>query len=139
MIDRPQYWVLDEDDEPRPVDDLTWAVWFEEVGHRRVLLDVVRRVEVSTVFLGLDHAWMGGPPVLWETMIFGGVFEGAQRRYRSKLEALEGHMIAVRLVEAYGRLPRKTKKALRQDWEGGELRPDARRRRDRLLRRIGIF
>ena len=31
---------------------------------------ITRKIEVSTVFLGIDHAFMGGPPQLFETMIF---------------------------------------------------------------------
>lgn len=33
---------------------------------------VVREVTVSTVFLGLDHNWYRGRPILFETMTFGG-------------------------------------------------------------------
>lgn len=32
----------------------------------------VGKAEVSTVFLGLNHNWLRGEPLLWETMIFGG-------------------------------------------------------------------
>ena len=51
-------------------DLIAWAKWFEEVENRRVSLDVVDGAEVSTVFLGLDHGWGAGPPVLYETMAF---------------------------------------------------------------------
>lgn len=39
-----------------------------------------RWVNVSTVFLAIDHAFGDGPPVLYETMIFGGgdLFEDDQ-------------------------------------------------------------
>jgi hypothetical protein len=50
------------------------------------------RVEVSTVFLVVDHNWSGeGPPVLWESMTFGGPADGAQRRYTSRDAAVVGH------------------------------------------------
>jgi hypothetical protein len=51
------------------------------------------RVEVSTVFLVLDHS-LGdgdGPPVLWESMTFGGLDDMACRRYTSRAAALVGH------------------------------------------------
>ena len=55
-------------------DLLTWAQWMEdarESGESRVGFDVVRRVEISTVFLGIDHQFFpGGPPILFETMVF---------------------------------------------------------------------
>lgn len=49
------------------------------------------RVEVSTVFLVLDHGWDDGPPVLWETMTFGGPDDLATQRYRSVQDAIDGH------------------------------------------------
>lgn len=54
---------------------------------------------VSTVHLGLDHSYgFGGPPLIFETMIFGGNLDGEQWRYSTKEEALEGHERAVELV-----------------------------------------
>ena len=49
-------------------------------------------VRVSTVFLGLDHSHsFDGPPVLWETMVFGGKYDGEQERYSSFEAAQCGH------------------------------------------------
>jgi predicted DNA-binding transcriptional regulator AlpA len=67
---------------------LTWARWFE-TAERTVASDHVGDVHVSTVFLALDHNFgLEGPPVLWETMIFGGEldqeFAGATRRVRRR-------------------------------------------------------
>lgn len=59
---------------------------------------------VSTVFLGLDHNFGFGPPVLWETMLFGhtderGVgFSEHQWRASSRAEALMCHAHAVRVA-----------------------------------------
>jgi len=53
-------------------------------------------VRVSTVFLALNHNFADvGPPVLWETMIFGGEWDGSQWRYTSKLAALAHHEVIV--------------------------------------------
>ena len=50
------------------------------------------RVFISTVFLGIDHSFTRiGPPVLWETMIFGGRLDEEQWRYTSEAEAIRGH------------------------------------------------
>lgn len=69
MDDR--YYIL-EGKKAVPVSDLLeWARWFQE-NDRRVGLDKFGYVEVSTVFLGLNHAFFDGPPMLFETMIFGG-------------------------------------------------------------------
>ena len=55
-----------------------------------------------------------GPPVLWESLVFGGVFDGHMNRYTSKLAALTGHAELEALVAVYRSLPRRTKWALRK-------------------------
>jgi hypothetical protein len=57
-------------------------------------------VTVSTVFLGLDHNWGDGPPILFETMIFGGERDEYQERYSTWGEAEEGHQRAIELVNS---------------------------------------
>ncbi len=50
---------------------LEWARWLEAAGEARIVgRTTVGPYEVSTVFLGLDHSFGSGPPVLWETMVF---------------------------------------------------------------------
>jgi hypothetical protein len=52
-------------------------------------------IMVSTVFLGIDHGYEG-PPILWETMVFGTDFQDfGQARYRSQEEAIAGHAAIV--------------------------------------------
>jgi hypothetical protein len=47
---------------------------------------------VSTVFLGYDaEAWRVGPPVLYETMVFGGPGDLATYRHRTRSDAEEWH------------------------------------------------
>ena len=53
---------------------------------------------VSTVFLGIDHSFGEGPPILWETMIFDGPHDQFQERYTSKEEAIAGHERAMLLA-----------------------------------------
>jgi hypothetical protein len=109
------YWMLDDDGEPQAVEDvLVWTGWME-TADRHVLAEHVGRVWISTVFLGLDHNhYAAGPPVLWETMIFGGVFDGYQLRYSRRLDALQGHLGAVLLIEQYRHAPRRTRKSVRK-------------------------
>lgn len=57
------------------------------------------RIEVSTIFLVLDHGWDGSGPVLWETMVFGGPDDMEQRRYSSRKAAEAGHVEAVTCVK----------------------------------------
>lgn len=85
-------YVLDGNGNPQPADTLVWGKWFEEAD-RRVAVDEIDDVRVSTVFLGIDHNFeCVGPPVLWETMAFGLPDEDEVcERYTSKADALEGH------------------------------------------------
>lgn len=79
------------------VDLMTWAKWFE-ISNRRIGEDVLHGVRVSTVFLGLDHNWGEGPPLIFETMIFGGWHDDYQERYSTYEEAEAGHRRALILV-----------------------------------------
>lgn len=97
---RPHRYILDEAGEPVPCDDIIeWARGFD-MEHRRVAETVIDNVRVSTVFLGIDHAFDGGPPVLWETMIFGGEHDEYCDRYTSRADAVAGHTRAVDMVLA---------------------------------------
>ncbi len=51
----------------------------------------VGEAEVSTVWLGINHNWGDGPPLIWETMIFGGEYNEYQWRWASQADALTGH------------------------------------------------
>lgn len=56
-------------------------------------------VSISTVFLGIDHGFGNTEkPILFETMIFGGKYDGWQRRYSTPEEARTGHDTAVKMV-----------------------------------------
>jgi hypothetical protein len=56
---------------------------------------------VSTVFLGIDHNHFGdGPPILFETMIFGGSADELQWRYRTLEQAQAGHQMIVQSLRA---------------------------------------
>jgi hypothetical protein len=65
----------------------------------------ISKQRVSTVFLHFDHSLnFGGTeelhePVLFESMIFGGINNEYQRRYHTYNEALEGHNNLVRALE----------------------------------------
>lgn len=68
---------------------------------RRVARDECCGYLVSTVFLGIDHGLGAGPPVLFETMVFGdGSLDEHQERYCTAAEALAGHR---RILDAIAR------------------------------------
>lgn len=108
------FWILAPDGKtPLPTDNV--QLW----GECRLQEGVLRRtgfgdwgyewprqsVQVSTVFLGMDHGWgISAEPVLWETMVFGGELDGEMSRYSSFDDALEGHHEMVeRVAEAWNR------------------------------------
>ena len=93
---RVQYILLDG--EPVPCDDSAeWCRWFES-GDRRVASTHVGDVLVSTVFLAINHNYGAGPPLLFETMVFGGPLDEHCERYASRAEAVAGHERVVALV-----------------------------------------
>jgi len=93
-----RYYILDSDRQPRRVAMLEWAQYFEH-ANRHVANDTVGDVHISTVFLGVDHRHYGsGPPLIFETMIFGGELDGSQWRYSTWDDAEVGHAMAVKRV-----------------------------------------
>lgn len=94
-------YILNDEGEPKLEPDLLkWAQWYETHERHIVFDKLPDGVKVSTVFLGIDHNFgLDGPPVLWETMIFGGPQDQYQERYTSKSEAIKGHLHALRLAE----------------------------------------
>ena len=93
-------YILDENGQPALEPDLiTWAKWFE-TADRSVASTTLTKygVQISTVFLGLDHSFGGDTPILFETMIFGGEHDEWMQRYATREEALKGHDIAVSMI-----------------------------------------
>lgn len=68
-------------------------------NNRSVAKTNVNGVNISTVFLMIDHSFNGGPPVLFETMVFGGPLDGEQERYHTYDEAEAGHAAMVERVK----------------------------------------
>lgn len=91
------HYILNENDEPIPEEDLMkWGTQMEK-ANRRVARSTVGRSTISTIFLGSDHNWTNeGPPILWETMVFGGDLDGECERCsgsRKDAEAMHRRMV----------------------------------------------
>lgn len=71
-------------------DLLKWGRWLE-TADRIVGQTEIGESRVSTVFLGLDHAYGGGEPLLFETMVFDGALDGEQERCTTWEQAEEMH------------------------------------------------
>ena len=78
---------------------MKFARWFEN-ANRHVAKTKIDDITISTVFLGLNHGFGKGPPLLFETMIFGGNFNYDMWRYSTWDEAEKGHQKAVEKVRA---------------------------------------
>lgn len=79
-----------------PIED--WS--FQDLITRIVNKTNIENIEISTVFLGLDHSYDNGPPLLFETMIFGGDFDQMFWRYSTYDEAEIGHNDVIRKVKS---------------------------------------
>jgi hypothetical protein len=95
----PRLYLLQGKQPVRVADLLIWAREFEQ-GDRQVADTTIHGVRISTVFLGLDHGHNpDAPPILFETMIFGGEHDSTiTDRYSTWSEAEAGHAKAVELV-----------------------------------------
>jgi hypothetical protein len=94
------WYILDKDNKPIKSNVIQCGEWMEDNPCVKALKqEHIGNIYVSTVFLGLDHAWYGKIPVLWETMIFGGEHDQYQDRYTSVENAEIGHQFAVQLVK----------------------------------------
>ena len=91
------FWIL-EGHTPKPVESLEeWAKHFERTN-RQIGDTDVGGVRISTVFLGVDHQHFDGPPLLFETMIFGGEHDQYQERCSTWAQAEAQHEAACALV-----------------------------------------
>jgi hypothetical protein len=76
----------DRDGEPMP-----WTEWqerFSDVAYSHVAMDVIDGAEVSTVWLGMSFE---DPPLIFETMVFGGSLDSQCWRWPTRGAAVSGH------------------------------------------------
>lgn len=85
-----------------PCNDLhEWGTWFQTAKRHVGQDEPLPGVRVSTVFLGLDHRFgSDGPPLIFETMVFGGELDQEQERYSTWEEAERGHAAMIERVKA---------------------------------------
>ena len=62
MLDDMLYVLEKRNPKPEP-DVVKWGEWYE-TADRQVCLDKVGETTVSTVFLGMNHAYFAGPPAV---------------------------------------------------------------------------
>jgi hypothetical protein len=100
------------DPEGNPITIEEWALLYEKRGsdpdtswwQKSTYLGSGKRgVHVSTVWLGMNHQWGDGPPLIYESMVFGGPMDQEMWRYATKEEAWEHHDVIVQMVQEASR------------------------------------
>lgn len=102
------HYILDENRKPVAVDMMTWVRSFDRKNRQVDRTELPNGYLVSTVFLGLDHNWGPGPPLIFETMTFPECPDGEQiqDRYSTRDEAKAGHAdVCLRAAEWTARRP----------------------------------
>lgn len=89
------------------VDMLVWATWFERADRVVAKTQIDDDVSVSTVFLGIDHNFGSGAPLLFETMVFGGDHDEEMDRYTTWEQAEAGHYDTVDRITGQNVVPIK--------------------------------
>lgn len=86
-----------------------WGRWFNtfDLKDWRVGLYDKDGIAVSTIFLCIDYGFSSGDgePLVFETMVFGGRFDGEQEHYATWQQAEAGHQ---RWVEKISNAPNLT-------------------------------
>ena len=100
-LNRPRYYR--RDGKPYEGDGLLqWSKDLENKEMQRVTQTTLADGRwISTVWLGLDHQYGDGPPLIFETMVFSSrasYEDEDQERYSTEKEAVEGHE---RMVEKW--------------------------------------
>ena len=107
-----EHYIL-EGHEVVPADLMTWAKWYETVDSRHVARETVEGADISTVFLGLNHQYGDGPPMLFETLVFGGPLDQEMDRCSTWAEAEEMHRAMCERVRSNA--PELSRATLAQD------------------------
>ncbi len=98
MIRHTLLYKLDEAGEPIPcADTREWADWYARADRGIARTDLGHGAYVSTVFTGTDHRVPSdrGPPILYETRVFGGSFDGEEVRSSTRTQAKAAHATMV--------------------------------------------
>ena len=76
-----------------------WEEWFMTTDRTVAKTQLSNDTEVSTVFLGSNHSLGDRVPLLFETLVFGGQFDGLKEHYPTWQDAEEGHQKWVKEIE----------------------------------------
>jgi hypothetical protein len=91
------------DREGRSITMRQWGILHSNVAYVRVAEDKIGPYWISTVWLGVNHG-IFGPPLIFETMVFGGGESHDCVRYSSLERAQTGHRTKVSEVRLFAEL-----------------------------------
>ena len=88
------------DKEGKEIEALAWGILLSREAYKRVAADTLKNgYRVSTMWLGIDHGFSGGPPLIFETIVLSGPpswHEFDSYRYSTLKEAQAGHIAMVK-------------------------------------------
>ncbi|MFS0517171.1 hypothetical protein ACEYW6_20980 [Nostoc sp. UIC 10607] len=86
-------YILDQNHKPiAPTSLEQWSKWRKDDNNVQVALSTFSWGRVSTIFLGKDYSnLLNLEPQLFETMVFGGEYNGKFWRYSNWEQAVNGH------------------------------------------------
>lgn len=99
---RPIYYLLKDKQPILVMDVLEWGREFENMDRQVALTYIGEDIKISTVFLGIDHGnGLSRHPILFETMVFGGKLDQAQKRCHTwdQAEFMHEKMVAEVILE----------------------------------------
>lgn len=109
-------YILDDDGNPTPARELGQYHDSFLDPRRFVAVDIAEDgAYISTIFTGIDYAFGQGKPLLFETMIRGGPYDGWQKRYHTREESVAGHHVAVVLAGG------KVAEMIDSKWQRGDF------------------
>ena len=89
---KTRHFILDENGEVKEEKDfINWSLWFG-IADRKIMRTEIDVSEISTVFVGIGYSFGDiDELLLFETMVFGGKYDGEQENYCTREEAVKGH------------------------------------------------
>lgn len=93
---------IEIDGVPQPCDNDNIEEWTRALeSNRLVKQETIGNIFVSTVFLGVNHQFGDGPPLVYETMTFGNDALSICERYSTRPEAIAGHAEVAEQVKQF--------------------------------------
>jgi hypothetical protein len=93
------FYILDQNKKAIEANIIEYAQFNSDANNWRVKKDIVGDTVISTVFLGVNHSYDGGRPLLFETMVFGGVHDEYMDRCSTWDEAIIQHSKVLNMVK----------------------------------------